>query len=182
MVQAILLQSSVYEEVEHDESLTNQALWVVVIASALSGLGLVAHHVMEEGPVDPGTAILRLAFGLIGTVIVYLVWAGITYYVGTNWLGGKADVGEMRRTIGFAASPRIIGVLVFLPTFGPFLYSLSWIWWFVAGVVAIKQGLDFSYSRAIGTVLLGWLVGFMVFMLVGMLAGVFTLAVVVPFM
>ena len=181
MIGASLLNSAIYEEVEHDESLNREALWVVFIASLLGGVGLLLTYAYEEGPAEPARAILWLAFGVLGWIVVWYVWSGITYYVGHNWLGGTADIGQMRRTIGYANSPRAIGLLLFVPTWGVGLDLVAHVWVLVASVVAIRQALDFSTGKAIATVLIGWVVAFMVFALVGMLLGVFTLAAALPF-
>jgi hypothetical protein len=114
-------------------------------------------------------------------VFVYIIWAGITYYVGKNWLGGTADVGQLRRTLGYAASPRALGILAFLPVIGSFIYGLSWVWWLVAGVVAVRQALDFSTGKAIGTVIIAFFVAAMVFMFFGFLLGIFSLAAAAPY-
>ena len=39
MIRAAKLEDAVYEEVEHDQSATVQAFWVVVIASVAAGIG-----------------------------------------------------------------------------------------------------------------------------------------------
>lgn len=181
MIGAAVLNVQVYEEVEHDESLNRESFAVVVLVSLLGGLGYALRYTLQEGAAEYSRTFLSLAFGTLGWVLMWYFWSGITYYVGSNWLGGTADVGQMRRAIGYANTPRAIALFLFVPKLGVGLDVVAHLWVLVASVVAIRQALDFGTGRAIATVLIGWVVAFMVFVLVGMLVGVFTLAAAIPF-
>ena len=67
-------------------------------------------------------------------------------------------VGLAGLVLAFAFTPWILSVLSFLPYVGIPLLALSSLWVLVAGVVAIRQSLDFSTTRAVWTVVLGWFV------------------------
>ena len=79
----------------------------------------------------------------------------------------KADFAETFRTIAFAASPGLIGVVTIVPFLGWLLMLLLtpiiWLWSMAAMVVAVRQVLDYSETfKAVIVVLIGFVV-FLVF-------------------
>jgi hypothetical protein len=155
MLRAAQLDVSLYEEVEADASLTQEALMVVILVSVAAGIGSFIAGIISQGI---GAALLGLILGIVLGVINYFLWAYITYYAGTNLFGGTADVGELRRTIGYAYSPNILGVLVFIPYVGLLIAFVGAVWALVAAVVAVRQALDFDTGKAILTAIIGWIV------------------------
>lgn len=145
MRRAAMLDVAVYEEVEHDEAATGQAAVVVVIVAICTAIGAI----WRGGP--------SIIAGPIAAVIGWLVWAGITYIIGDKLLGGTATWGELLRTLGFAQSPGVLMILGIVPLLGGLARLIVAIWLLVAGVVAIRQALDFSTGKAILTGFLGWL-------------------------
>lgn len=141
-LRAARLDIDFYNEAERNTSLTGQAFVVVVVAYALSGVGA------WIGPADDllGAVVGSVVWGIIG----WIVWAFITNLIG-GALGGTANFGEMLRVLGFAQVPIAIGII-------PFLDWVGLIWMFIAAVIAVREGLDFSTLKAIGTLILGWLV------------------------
>lgn len=77
--------------------------------------------------------------------------------IGGWLLGGTATWGEMLRTIGFAHAPGILMVLAVVPLLGWGVEVVVGIWMLVAGVIAVRQALDFGTGKALATVFLGWL-------------------------
>jgi hypothetical protein len=90
-------------------------------------------------------------------VLGWLLWSGIAYLIGDKVFGGTATWGELLRTIGFAQSPGVLLILGIIPVLGGLVSMVVGIWMLVAGIVAIRQALDFSTGRAILTALLGWI-------------------------
>lgn len=150
VVGAARLDPQTYEEVEADTSATPQAMGVVALAALASGVGAASSGAM----------------GVIGTVVGalvgWVVWAVLIWVVGAKLLpetGTRADVGELLRTLGFAASPGLLLVLRVIPLVGFLLGLLIWIWQLAATVVAVRQALDYrSTGRAIVVCLFGWIV------------------------
>jgi hypothetical protein len=147
MIGAALLDASVYEEVEADRGATGQAAAVVAIVAVCSAIG----NMGQGGARGPLTALV-LAF------VSWLIWAGLTYVVGTKLFGGTADMGEMLRTLGFAQSPGVLAVIGLIPFLGRLAVFLVGIWILVAAVVAIRQALDFDTVKAVATAVIAWLV------------------------
>jgi len=155
MLRAAKLEAALYEEVEHDTGATGQAALVVVITSVLAGVGTGATG-----------GITGAVVGVIAALLGWAVYAWITFFVGTKLLGGRADWGEVARGLGFASAPRALLILAFIPVLGALLGFAVAIWVLVATVVALREALDFSTARAIGTAVIGWLVQLIVLALV----------------
>ena len=72
----------------------------------------------------------------------------------------RTNVGELLRTIGFAASPGILRIFGMVPAIGGTIYVMSTVWMLVAMVIAIRQALDYnSTGRAIVVCLVTGMIG-----------------------
>ncbi len=145
MMGAAMLDINTYEEVEHDTSATGQAAGVVAIVAVASAIGAA------------GGGIGAIIGGVIAAVLGWLLWAGITYLIGDKLFGGTATWGELLRTIGFAQAPGVLYVLAIIPLLGWLVRLVVGIWILIAGIIAIRQALDFSTGKAVLTAVLGWL-------------------------
>jgi hypothetical protein len=105
-------------------------------------------------------------------VVGYYIWAYITYFVGTNVFHGTADVGELLRTLGYASSPKLLSILAFIPCVGPLAALVGAIWSLVAGVIAVREALDFDTTKAVITVIIGWVIIIVLTVLVTLVLGV----------
>jgi hypothetical protein len=168
VVRAAMLDVDLYEEVEADTTLTQEALMVVILVSIASGVGSFLAGVIGG---DFGTAVLGLILGVVMGVLGYYIWAYVTYFVGTNLFEGTADVGEMLRTLGYASGPRVLGILAFIPCLGPLAGLVGALWALVTGVVAVRQALDFDTGKAILTVIIGWVIVFIITIVVSVVLG-----------
>lgn len=138
---AALLNVGTYEAVEADRSATTQAAVVVGVVALCSAIGAYAG----------GTnSIIGAA---INAFVAWLLWAGVTNIVGTRLFGGTADWGELLRTLGFAQAPGVLLILGVIPILGGLTSFFVSIWILIAGVIAIRQALDFSTGKAILTAL-----------------------------
>jgi hypothetical protein len=154
MVRAAQLDAELYEEVERDTSAIGQAATVVIIAAIAGAIG----SGVRDGVLDGVVA-------AVGTVIGWVLWSAITYVVGKSLFGTQetqVDLGEMLRALGFSYTPAVLNVLGFVPILGPLVALAVAIWQLIAGVIAVRQAMDFGTGRAIGTVIVGWLVQFAV--------------------
>ena len=139
MLGAARLSSDTYEEVESDSSATIQALLVVIIVAIASGIG---------GSLNGDTTWVQgLLFGVIRGVVFWAVWALLVLIVGITILKSEsteADWGQVARCTGFAQSPGILSILVFIPIAGGLILILSILWQIAAMVVAVRQSLDYT--------------------------------------
>ena len=141
---AAMLDVATYEEVEHDEQATGQAAVVVVIVAICAAIGAV----WRGGP--------SIIAGPISAILGWLLWSAVTYLIGAKLLGGVATWGELLRTIGFAQSPGVLMIFGIIPILGGLVRIVVMIWLLIAGIVAIRQALDFSTGKAVVTAVIGW--------------------------
>jgi hypothetical protein len=171
MIRAAMLDTSLYEEVEHDSSATSQAMQVVLIVALASGIGGALWKLLTLNPID---AVSGLVGGILVAVLGWLAWALVTYIIGAKIFGGTATYGEMLRTLGFAQSPNVLliftGILGGIPLLGGLLRLALLIWVLLAGLIAIRQALDVGTGKAILTAIIGWIV---MAIIVGIVASVF---------
>lgn len=164
MMRAARLDTRFYNEVETDIGATGQAatvVGIVAIANAIGGLiGVLLGEALTRalgvgGSVaGTGASIFGLLLGAVFFVIGWVIWSYLTYFIGTRAFQGTATPGEMLRTLGFATSPYILGALSFIPCLGFFAWLGGAIWMIVAGVIAVREALDFDTGKAIITVVL----------------------------
>jgi hypothetical protein len=164
IIRVITMDQTVYAEVEHDDTLTSEALTVVIIASALAALG---------AAIGSGAFIGTLLWQFIsGVVISWAFWAFLTQVIGTTIFQGEAELGEMLRVIGYASAPRALGLLGFIPIIG-WLFSLAGaLLSLVAGFFAVREGLDLDTTKTIATVVIGWIVSFVITLIIGGILGI----------
>jgi hypothetical protein len=167
-IRAAKLDVTLYQEVEHDSSLNQEALMVVIIASALAGLGALIGGIFTGF----GAALIAVVWTVVWGIAGYYIWAYLTWFIGTRMFGGTAEPGELLRTIGYATAPRALGVFSFIPCVGWALAFLAGIWSLVAGVIAVREALNFDTGKAIITVVIGWVVVLVIGMLVTGILGV----------
>lgn len=142
---AAMLDVRTYEDVEADTTATVQAAGVVLLVALAQAIG---------GSAAGGPGIIA---GPLAAIFGWLVWSGVTYLIGDKLLGGTATWGELLRTLGFAQTPLVLSVFGFLPILGGLVLFATAIWALVAGIIAIRQALDFSTGKAVLTAVLGWL-------------------------
>lgn len=169
MIRAALLDIDFYEEVEADVDATNEAFWVVVIASIAGGIGASLAGLGGEKGLFYTVIIMS-----ISALISWMIWAGITYWIGTTILKGpdtSASYGELLRTIGFSSSPGVLRIFIFIPLLGWLIALGASIWMLVTMIIAVRQALDFTTGRAIGTCIIGWIIQMILIGIVSALAG-----------
>ena len=151
VIGATKLDAHIYEEVEADTTAMGQAMGVVALSSVAAGIGAAGRE---------GTA--GLVGGLVAALLGWLLWAGLTYFIGTRILPTPqthADWGELLRTTGFAAAPGILRILGIVPGLTVPVFFVASVWMLAAFVVAVRQALDYtSTGRAVAVCLIGWIV------------------------
>jgi len=147
---AARLDVRTYEEVEADASATTQAMGVVALAALAGGVGVAGAG---------GTGVLAT---VVGGLVGWFAWAGLIWLIGALLLPEpqtEADIGQLLRTIGFAAAPGLLLVFRVIPLVGGILAFVIWVWQLAATVVAVRQALDYRGSgRAVAVCLIGWVV------------------------
>ena len=169
VIRAAMLDVDLYEEVEADTSLNQEALMVVILVSIAAGIGAFLGGILTG---RFGAAILGLIVTVVLGVVNYYIWAYVTHFVGTNLFEGTADPGELLRTLGYASGPRVLGILAFIPCVGALAGLAGAIWALVAGVIAVRQALDFDTGNAVVTVIIGWVIVFIISLAIAAVLGI----------
>ena len=159
---AARLEVPVFEEIEADRTATGQALAVVVLSSLAAGIGF-----------SSGLYNTPVLHRVMLALLLWVFWAISTYIVGVYLMPEpqtQTSVGELLRTIGFAASPGILRILGIIPAIGGTIYAISTVWMLVAMVVAIRQALDYkSTGRAVVVCVITGIIGVVMSALFGAL-------------
>lgn len=154
MLGAARLHADTYEEVEADRSSLAPAALVVGGAALSSGAGTAlrfsgtAMEALDVGIETTISAFMPLVLWVAGSAFAFM--AGASFFRGPET---ETDFAEVLRTTGFAFTPGwLLAILGLRPeALGTVCYWIVWLWVLVAGVVAIRQALDFTTPRAIGT-------------------------------
>jgi len=97
-----------------------------------------------------------------GALVGWVAWAALIWLIGTKLFPEpqtRADIGQLLRTIGFAAAPGLLLVLRILPLVGVLIAPVVWLWQLATTVVAVRQALDYKGTGwAVVVCLIGWVV------------------------
>jgi hypothetical protein len=154
MLGAALLRAHSFEEVEADPKSLPQAGLVVALACAAIALASCVQGL--QAGVAPRKLVLQvLVVGLL-PALGWLLGSALAYMVGASFLRGPhtaTDYREVLRTTGFALSPGILRAFAWLPPapLGLGIDLAATLWMLAAGVVAVRQALDFGTWAAVGT-------------------------------
>ena len=150
---ALSLDAATYEDVEADPAALPQAALVVLLAGIGAGIGNAG-----IGDGAPRTIVAVAA----ASVVAWVAWAVVVHQIGGHLLaepGTSVDLGQVLRTLGFAAAP---GMFRAFEVFGAtrwILFPLTALWMVAAMTLAIRQAFDYhSFRRAVAVSLLGWTV------------------------
>ena len=167
MVRAAKLDINLYEEVEADTTATGQAFLAVILVSLATGIGAGISYglITKEGI----WFLWGILVGLVTSIIGWLAWSFLAYVIGTRVFKGphtSATWGELLRAIGFSNSPGALRIFSFIPFLGGLISFGASVWALIAGVIAVRQALDFSTGRAIVTCMVGWIIYMLILFLV----------------
>lgn len=146
MIRAARLDAHVYEEVEAERASISQAFIVVLLAAAAGGAASALS----------GRSFERILVDVLEPLTLWGVGSVFTYMVGATFLRGphtSTDYAEVLRTTGFAFTPGVLRLGGALP-WPEVAAALTYVadgWMLVAGIVSVRQALDFTTWRAIAT-------------------------------
>ena len=139
MIGAARLDSNTYEDVEQDSGAMVQALLVVVAVAIFTGVGQVLR--------DDENIVSAVLFGAARGVGLWAIWALVAWMIGSTILrtpATHADWGQLARGTGFAQTPGLLSIFVFLPAAGAFIPFVVFIWQLFGMVIALRQTLDYT--------------------------------------
>jgi hypothetical protein len=151
MIRAAKGDKGVFEEVEQDGSATTEAMLVVGLVALAGGIGSAIGQAFAG---RPSNLVFGIVIGIAGALIGWAVFSGITYFIGSRLFGADATWEEVLRTLGYAYSPMIVQILVWIPILGGLLLLVAALWTLYLDFVAIRSALDIDNGKTIATILL----------------------------
>ncbi|MBN1310905.1 MAG: hypothetical protein JXB30_05740 [Anaerolineae bacterium] len=174
---ALTFRSSVYEEVESDTSFTQTAWVLVVVISLVNQIGAQAN----AGSVLKW--VLGVVIGTIFSVLAFAIAAYVIAWFGKTVYHAEVSFDELVRTLGLAYIWNAIGVIgvvaLVLPTLVCALSPLllvAWLLSLVAALIAAKSALDLEWVPTIISVVVGWVIMFLVMLIPSWILGLFLAA------
>ncbi len=155
MFRAVTLEADFYEEVEAEKASIYQAVVVVSLVALAGGLGTYLRDV-HFGSESLTIAGFWVMLDLVEPFVIWLFGSAFAYMVGATFFKGpetETDYLEVLRTTGFAFTPGILRLFAFAKpsVFGFAITLIGDAWMLVCGIVAVRQALDFTTGRAVGT-------------------------------
>jgi hypothetical protein len=137
---AATLDGGAYEGIEADPAVTRQAAMTVLLSSLAAGVGAIGWR-----GADP------LVFATVSLIALtmWLAWAMLTFQIGARLMPEpQTDVtlGQLLRTIGFAAAPGLFQVFAIFPRMTGLVFFTTTVWMFAAMVVAVRHALDYRHT------------------------------------
>jgi hypothetical protein len=171
ILRAVRLDWTVFREIAEDRDAMREAVIIVVVVAILSAIG--GAGVMLVGQEGMGRAVLGFFTGLVTSILIgWIGWAILTYFVGTLLFKGRTDIPEMMRVLGYANAPNLLQVFSFIPCVGWLIALAGSILALIAGVLAIREAMEFDTGKAIITVLISWGISLVISVLIGSIVGI----------
>lgn len=146
MVGAATLDVHALDEVMRDDSATLQAAAVVTIVAMAQAIGAAS----QGGPGIIG--------GLVPAFAGWILWTAVAHFIGNTLFGGTATWGELLRTLGFAQTPSLLGILGIVPGMAGAVDLVVGVWLLITGVVAIRHVFGFGLARSVAIAVGGWII------------------------
>jgi hypothetical protein len=145
-----LFRSDVYDEVKLDPHGTAQAALIVMLAGVLPKLA----RIIDQPALIVFFVALAIGFWAFEAIVVFAV---ARIWMAPSLLQGKRTL--LLRTLGFAGTPAILAALLLETSHDQLLTVLIGCWGCIATIVAVRQSLGISTTKAI-TIGVTALVGF----------------------
>ena len=171
ILRAIRLDPTVYREVADDQSAMSQAAIIVIVVTLMSAIGGGIGMLMAKASAGKAALGFFSEWLLSGILISWILWAILTYFVGTKLFKGKTNIPEMMRVLGFASAPRLLGLFGFIPCVGWLISLVGAILSLIAGFIAVREAMEFDTRNAIITVVISWVISFIIALLLKAIFG-----------
>ncbi len=156
------LDTTVFDEVRDDANELIPAMIVAGVASLLAGLGATLFWLFNW-EFEPDNVWLNVfILGGIFMAALYLVWVLIAYVVVVQVYKASADLQSLIRTMGYAAAPLALSLLMFIPVLYPVFAIVPIVLTFVLAIYAVQSVTNADSTQ----VVMANLAGLAVFVLV----------------
>ncbi len=152
------LDTTVFDEVRDDPAELIPSLIVAAVSSVLAGLGaLLWWQVVFDAEPD-NLVINTLILGSIFLFGMHLVSALVIYVVLAQMFRTTADVQTLLRTMGYAAAPMALSVLMFLPVIYPVFSLVPLALVLLFSIYAVQSATGADSNQVVTATVLGFAV------------------------
>ena len=169
IIGAFTFRKGVYAEVENDATFTTTA-WILVAVVAF------LNQVRTSASTDIVPWLVSAAAGTVFAIVGFAVAALVINWVGQAVFNAEVTFDELVRTLGLAYVWNIIGFVGVVAAFSDALTCvlapvllLSGLAMIVAWFIATKEALDLEWLQTIVTVIIGFIVMFVIMAVGGMI-------------
>ena len=189
LMRLVRFDTTVFDDVRDDVRELIPALAVAGVASLLAGLGAALFFVVNYDDVyRPDNPWLNnFILGGIFMAALYGVWVLIAYVIIVQVYKGSASFQSLFRTMGYAAWPLGLGLLMFIPVLYPMVAIVSVVLLFVMSIYALQAVTNADSTQVVMANLAGLAVFSLVLSIVAFSsdtarigAGLFAILVDVP--
>lgn len=167
---AVTFDASFYRQAANDDRYSQQALTIVMVVAALSGIGAFLSNIFSANFIG---AIVGLVLGIGFAIVGYFVWVYVVQYVGAQFFQGRATVPQLQRTLGYAYVPTVLGFFSFIPCLGGLVALAGSLWALACGFFAVREVHQLDDGKTLLTVLIGWVVVMVIAAVVGLIGALF---------
>ena len=156
VVRALRLDPSLYLEVEGDAGATAQAIVILLVTGACTGMGLAM-----TGADNKIGGVSIFFMGIAASTVGWLCLLFITYILGSTLFASKRKELSflvLFRSVSFSASPGVLRFFIFIPGVGLLLDFVAQLWCIAGMIVALRRSFDFQTGRAAGLCVAGWVI------------------------
>ncbi|MGV2827539.1 hypothetical protein ACLFKQ_06205 [Myxosarcina sp. GI1(2024)] len=127
---------------------------IVILAALSHALGTAVILVLNRVALpNLLIALFIITFSIVGG---YYLWTWMIWKVGHRLKANAPTYADLSIPIGFAYAPQTLNFLTLIPLLGRPIVSILAVWSFLAVIVAVREGLAISTSRAVTICLVGW--------------------------
>ncbi len=136
---AIRLDGPLYRDVAEDETYTTEAILLATLVAFFGAIG---------AGFGSGRALGVFFVELLNSLLFgWILWTLIAYLVG-QLMGGRSGMVDLGRALAYANTPRLLGLLGFIPAVGWVLLLVGWVLSMLAGMVAVRESMELDSAKA----------------------------------
>lgn len=151
---ALALDGNFYEHASNTQKNYQIARTIVILAALSHAIGSAVILLINR--ITLPLLVLALLIDGLSVMGGYYFWTLTVWKIG-KWLKRHSlTYGNLLIPIGFAYAPQVLNFLTLIPLLGRPIELLLSAWSLLAVIVAVRQGLDISTSKAVAICLVGW--------------------------
>jgi hypothetical protein len=159
VVRAMSFDTRFFQELRVNTGLTREALLIVIVVAVLSAFG------------GLGGGFTGFLVAGIMAVLGYYIWSYVALWVAKQFYGVTVDISAVQRAIGYAYAPRVLSFLAWVPCIGWIVAFVGMLWSLALGVFALREIMGLDTTKAIVVTVVGWVIIFVITLVLGLIFG-----------